>query len=399
MVVFTCLAVSNDGKDDIRMHIKERDMKLKMMITSVGSLVGQNLLDALDYEVFPRRDKVEVVGVNTLADSTNVFRCDAFYKVPMTASEEYLPKMTEILLKEQPDIIFPGRDVDAYRLHDLIYSNDAIKAVLPYGAKDAIGIGLNKLETWRFCEKYALPFANTFVLGISGDEAALDTFIEANGYPLIGKPIEGFASKGVFYLRTREEVHKVAAFPGYMLQEYLGDAESLRAYFEMMDGPTPLFAHAPNVYHITCQTVIHKDGTLSPFFISKNQHDSGRTVNFRKIHHPEAEGLATQMAKAIYKEGGAGPFGVQFRPSKDGRLKAQEMNLRTNGNTFPRLVLGQDDIGLLTREFLPEKALEILPEALVGDERDIILKSVSAHRLYRAQSEAANEEGYWKAEG
>ena len=42
---------------------------MKLLITSVGSLVGQNILDVSDYPAYTRRPPVEVIGVNSVADA------------------------------------------------------------------------------------------------------------------------------------------------------------------------------------------------------------------------------------------------------------------------------------------------------------------------------------------
>lgn len=356
-------------------------MKIKMLITSVGSLVSQNILDALEYKVFPRRDLVEVIGTNTIIETPNAYRCDRFYKVSATGSSHFLSDMERILLKENPDIIFTGRDEDAYVLYDLVHSLEAIQSVLPYGSKESLGIALDKLKTWEFTKKYGLPFAETFVLGMTGDKDDLDQFIDSVGYPIIGKPIEGYASKGVFYLRDRAEVHRVAAYEDYMLQEYLGDTDSLEAYFDLMDGPAPLFAHAPNVYHNSCHTIIGPDGSISPIFISRNQHDSGRTIGFKKVEIPDLLPYAMAYAEAMVSEGGAGPLTIQFRPASNGGYKVQEINIRCNGNTFPRLILGQDDIGLMINAFLPNAGFPVLPDELVGNTDDFISKSLFCNRM------------------
>ena len=54
---------------------------MKWLITSVASLVGQNILDVLEYPGFSRRFLVNIVGVNSLPDSAGNFRCDRCYLV------------------------------------------------------------------------------------------------------------------------------------------------------------------------------------------------------------------------------------------------------------------------------------------------------------------------------
>ena len=67
--------------------------KFKILIISVGSLLGQNILDALE----GRRDKVEIIGINTIAENPRVFRCDRLYKAVNSNSLEFESIFLDIL--------------------------------------------------------------------------------------------------------------------------------------------------------------------------------------------------------------------------------------------------------------------------------------------------------------
>lgn len=323
--------------------------KINILITSVGSLVGQNILDVLESEVCPRRNLVRIIGTNSIATNPMNYRCDAAYLVSNTSTGIFKEELSKIIKAEKPDLILSGRDEDTEAVMRLLMEHPALPGRTPYGNIETLIFALDKWETWQFCQRHDLPFAATFVVDKSGNENDLESFIEEHGYPLIAKPIQGFASKGVIFVRNLEEAQAVLSYPGYMIQEYLGDGAMLESYFRQLDGPTPLFVHAPNIFHHSCHTVIAPNGSFDRFFISRNEHDSGVTLGFKKVEHPELEDLASMYAEAIAKDGGYGPVTIQFREDRKGVWKAQEMNMRTNGNTFPRFLMGQDDIGLIVR--------------------------------------------------
>ena len=364
--------------------------KTKILITSVGSLVGQNLLDVLDSPIFPRRRLVTVIGCNSIAASPNNFRCDRCYLVPNTASPEFRSELIAILETEQPDLILSGRDEDTETVATIMRDNPHLSGKLPYGRVESLRAALNKWETWRFTQRHSLPFARVFVFGYSGGLAELKDFVETAGYPLIAKPIQGFGSHGVFFVRNWRHAEMVAKLENYLFQEYLGDPESLEAYFEKMDGPTPLFAHAPNIFHHSCHTVIAPDGNIAPIFVSRNEHDSGVTVGFRKVEHPVLESLTLDYARALHEEGGYGPVTVQFRQARDGAWKAQEMNMRTNGNTYPRFLMGQDDLGLIMQGVMPEAEFPIY-EAPPDTRGYIIGKSLHSHVMHPEAIDALSQ--------
>ena len=328
--------------------------KIKILVTSIGSLVGQNIQDVLEFPDFRRRDMVELIGTNTIASSPNNFRCDRSYLVSETNTPDYKIQLKNILLKEQPDLILNARDEDTETVALLLEQNKELPGKLPYGNVITLKFALNKWETWLFCNRYNLPFAEPFYIGKSGGLDELKGFIEKYDYPLIAKPVQGFASKGVFFIRNWHDAQVISKYKDYIVQEYLGNASVLETYFNKMDDLTPLFGHAPDTDHYAGYTVIAPDGSFDPVFISRNEHDSGATVVFNKVKNQLLEKLTEEFAHAIYNEGGYGPLNVQFREDRNGNWKVQEINMRTTGNTFPKFIMGQDDIGLIFQGVLPE---------------------------------------------
>ena len=166
-------------------------------------------------------------------------------------------------------------------------------------------------------------------------------------------------------------------------------------YFKMMDGPTPLFASAPGVYHHTAQTFISQSGNYSKIFISKNDHRDGATIEFRKLYIKELETLGISFAKAIYKEGGYGPLGAQFKLDRNNNWKAQEMNMRTNGNTYARFLMGQDDLGLIINEFFPDFNFPIYqPEE--EEVNFIVGKALMANKLSIEDLDVLENQKIWE---
>lgn len=369
--------------------------KVKILLSSVGSLVGQNILDVLEHQSFYRRNLVELIGTNSIAENGNMYRCDRAYLVSNTNSPEFVNEMLQILSCEEPDLILCGRDEDTVSLAIILSELKDIACQMPYGEVKSVTIALNKWTSYQFCQKYDLPFAESFAIGESGDIDALEAFIMRIGYPLIAKPVEGFASKGVFFVRDFNEATHIAQMPNYMFQEYLGDPLRLKKYFSDMDTIVPLFAHAPNIFHHSCHTVIHPNGSIDPVFTSLNQHDSGVTMGFRKVDNEELEAITVRYANAVYGEGGYGPVTVQFRQDINGNWKAQEFNRRTNGNTFPRFLMGQDDIGLIVEALFPEFDFPVNRYSEFAQD-SIIDKQLTCNMLSKSDIKAMKADKKWK---
>jgi hypothetical protein len=368
--------------------------KIKILITSVGSLVSQNILDVFEYHKFYRRDKVTVTGTNSLAENPNNFRCDNCYLVPNTGSKDFDPVMREIIKEAKPDLILNGRDEDTAALWRIKESDSGIKVVLPYGSLKTIMYALDKWQTWLFTQKHGLPFAETMLSGNTNTKTENDRFIEKVKFPMIAKPIRGFASKGVFYIRDHADMKVASGLENYIIQEFLGDPADLVGYFSKIDSLTPLYAHTPNDYLYSCQTIISPHGEISPVSVSYVLHEFGKTIMIRKHNDEQLKKVMTDYAEAYFAEGGTGPMGVQFRKDQNGIWKGWEVNARTNGNTFARFILGQDDLGLIIKYFLPGRDFPVY----AYDERsgyDIIYKTLTCSCLRSNITAELNNNKKW----
>ncbi len=126
----------------------------------------------------------------------------------------------------------------------------------------------------------------------------------------------------------------------------------------------------------------------------KNHHNFGAVTKLQRVHHPELAELATRFAEAFIEEGGFGPLSVQFRPDKNGTRKAQEMNLRKTGSTFPRLMMGQDEIGNIMNWMLPDLDFPIYKRQNPGYDT-VILKSLYSYQLFEDDLNELEKEKYW----
>jgi len=373
------------------------DRKIKLLIVSVGSLVGQNILDALEFSECNRRNLVHIIGTNSLALTANNFRCDECYLVPPTASDEYPEKMRDIIKKTDPDLILSARDAGTVTLKKLKLEEGTLPGKFPYGSLKSVNIALDKWECYLFCKKHQLPFAETIIKKYPGLNDDLKEYVEKTGYPLIAKPVKGFASKGVFFVRNWDEALQFYEQSEYILQEYLGKAEDVESYLSFLDGPKPLFTETPNISHHTCHIPISPDGKIGEIFVLRNHHNFGAVTKLQRVHHPELVRLATRFAEAFISEGGFGPLSVQFRPDKDGNQKAQEMNLRTTGSTYPRLMMGQDEIGTIVKWMLPHVDFPMYKRLKPGYDA-VILKSLYSYQLFEDNVRSLDMEKYWRSD-
>jgi carbamoyl-phosphate synthase large subunit len=367
--------------------------RLNLLIPAVGSVVGQNILNVLDYPGFSRRALVRVVGTNSIADAPSNFRCDRCYLVPETASADHPARMRDILREEKPDLILCARDADIYALAELKAHDSAVPGRLPIGSPHAALIGYDKWQTFLFARRHQLPFPDSFAPGESGDAAALMEFCRRVGYPLVAKPRRGFGSLGVYFLRNADDAAAMAR-PDYLLQEYLGDPRALEEYCASLVGPAPLIAQAPNAgYHATW-TMIAPDGALAPIMATDQPLFHGYAVENRRVLDPDLHAITVAYARALHLEGGSGPLNIAFRRDRRGAWSVPEINLRNTGGTLSRFLLGHDELYHIVRAFAPGFPFpELCP--MSDEPPNVVRKLYSAHPLNDSAITMLQETGTW----
>jgi hypothetical protein len=214
-------------------------------------------------------------------------------------------------------------------------------------------IGLDKWQSWLFTRRHGLPMAETFMPGVSGDETALERFCRKFDYPLIAKPARGCASIGVQFVRDADDLGQVLQREGYLLQEYLGDPQPLQAYFAVFRGLPPLFAHVPGTDQYSCMAIIGPTGEISPSIALQVHLDFGMGTRLARVRDPALDDFIGAYMRAMAAEGVVGPTNMNVRRDRHGTYKMLEINLRNTGATYPRFLMGFDEIHLIARAFVP----------------------------------------------
>lgn len=326
---------------------------MKLLITSVGSLLGQNILDCIE----TRRELINVIGLNSVSKNPRNFRCDTIYKVSEIKSSTFEKEFLNIFQKEAPDLILPGRDEDCVFLADIKSKYpDKFKNSIPFGSSIVPNIMLDKYESFRFCKENHLPFAETFLYdkNKSDNLDKLSEFVEKYQYPLIAKPRQGFGSQGVRFILNRQHLEETIKDDNVVFQEYLGEPKDILKYQDAYKRGIPLFFQIPEPKQFASQSVINSDGSLSEIFFTVNTLVLGRNEYIEQLIDEEVERITQKFAKALFKNGWYGPLNIQMKQDKNGDWKAFELSPRQTGSTSGRLQLGFDEFGILCDYFIPE---------------------------------------------
>ncbi|MFO7621778.1 MAG: hypothetical protein R6W81_11030 [Bacteroidales bacterium] len=323
---------------------------MKLLITSVGSLLGQNILDSIE----SRRSLIKVIGTNSIAENPRNFRCDKVYLVHNTKSNQFNKDFTAIIKKEKPDFILPGRDEDCIFMSEYKSNHpEEFAKKIPFGSSFIPKIIFDKYQTHLFCKKNKLAFADSFLVHKS-ERTGLNEFIQKHGFPLIVKPREGFGSSGVHFVLNKNQLNKSLSDTEVLLQEYLGNPDDIFKYQKQFIRGIPLFFQITEKEQYAAQTIISPNGQIGEVFITINTMVMGRAEYTKQIENKDIEKLVGEFSRIFYQKGYYGPLNFQLKPDKHGIWKVFELNPRFTGTSSGRNLLGYDEFGILVNLFIPE---------------------------------------------
>jgi carbamoylphosphate synthase large subunit len=361
--------------------------KQRILITSVGSLVGYSVLAALH----PLRSRLVVIGCNTLAASPTVFDCDRAYRVPKTSDiPAYREVLRAIVLREQPDLIIPGRDEELAVLSEL--STDpvcnAIRVLAP--PPKLVPVFDDKLETARFAARHALPFAAT-----ACEPEEVTALIKAHGFPLVVKPrIGGHASKGVRIVADVAQLWAALAVGNRLAQECL-NPETLSG----LDGFSPETGvplhHAVGDLRHAAEWLLDDAGEILSLRGVVSHTEGPQSMHMRLTDNAALVEVATGYARALAKAGHRGVANIQGKLLTDGRFVPFELNGRFTGSAVARAQMGCNQVAQAVCHFLwrePYTNAPVYPDTTA-------LKSSIFRGVDQTAIDILETKGFWSADG
>lgn len=365
---------------------------MKILITSVGSLVGQNILDALE----SRRSICTVIGVDASVESPRLYRCDRVYQVPRIEEFDHLSDtLLAIIEEETPTLVLPGRDHDVVLLSTLRERIPSLSSIIPCGSSSMASLMQDKWLSFLFAKKYSLPFASSFLYTNENELDDLRNFAHIHGFPLVAKPRHGFGSGGIRFIVNFDQLILLAARGPILVQECLEPFFEYDGLAEDLALGVPLFFQIPERTQIASQTIVGKDGSVSQVFSSFNRQLAGRCEYSEAISDDRLTKIGKDFASALFQEGWYGNVNIQLNKDREGNWKVFELNPRMTGSTSARLHLGYDEIGIIAKAFCPEctfpNLTTHLPPGVVR-----VVKSLTDYPVHISDMEELSLKGVWQ---
>lgn len=336
-----------------------------LLILSVGSLVGTNILDSV--EAF--RPGLRVVGINSDAQAPNNFRCDRVFLAPSAQdADAYWQQVQRVLELERPDVVLAGRDDDVALMADWRTRHAHWAHCLVTGDASLSLAMLDKRVGHDWARARGLPFAPTVAANDPHARKQCSAWIGELGCALIAKPRAGNGSRGVRLLLDESALAATLGDADLVIQPYLSDAGPYRAQQQQSAVGLPLF-WTPTLTQYVAQTVIGPQGKVIGRFDMEAQMVAGRCERAQAFDNPQLRDIGDRYAENLAAAGWRGPVNVQLVRHPTLGFQVIEFCARIAGGMMPRLILGFDEMALTLsawtgKNFVRQPALPISSLAL-----------------------------------
>ena len=320
-------------------------MTRRLLITSVGSGVGQTILRALGRTEAPWH----VIGVNSVALSAGNFDCDSIWLAPLVADREaFEARLLEVVEATGPALILPGRDDDLPVLAAMRDRLAALGAFVLVGSAEAVDICNDKYRTASVLRAAGLPFAKT-----AASREEIEALAASRGFPLFAKPKRGYGSRGVKVLFDRNDIE--AAFGSgteMVVQEFLVPRSWNKARAEVTRADTERGGILHQEDDFSAQVLLSRDGEALGVIVMRFSHVHDVTMNVEVLDNLTLEAVARECAELLGGRGLMGPCNIGGRLLADGAWQFFEVNARFTGSTAMRVAFGFNEVEAAWRHFV-----------------------------------------------
>ncbi len=300
-------------------------------IGCIGSGVGQAVIASLRLTDLP----VTTIGLGTNPLAFGAYDCDQHVETGSIYDPDYVDRLIEICLAHGIALLIPGLDDEAL----LLARNEERLTQAGIGAIVA-GSSLIELcrDKQRLCRELDAA-GQLFVKTWSQQDLAGEIAAGKTVFPLIAKPRDGCASRGVLIVRDAGDLVRV---PGNHILQELAIPHPEDPYYDRFMVQLDQGIN-PQLSELSIQLVTDQQGRLIGRMVSHNRLNNGVPIEVIPFEDASVwEALAPLLPKLVAR-GLRGPLNIQGRKTANG-LKLFEMNPRFTGITGLRALMGFNEV-------------------------------------------------------
>ncbi|HEY3488300.1 MAG TPA: NAD-dependent epimerase/dehydratase family protein, partial [Gammaproteobacteria bacterium] len=307
---------------------------IRVGISSVGSGVGQAVVDSCRLSGMP----LHLIGYGNDPFAFGAFDCHEQKILPSIYSAEYAEKLLEVCNKDSIDILIPGLDDELLLLAGHAETFRRAGTVVAVSGPGMLELCRDKALMWSKLSKISDVFVPSYTRP-SLLKAVAAGLVQ---YPLIAKPLSGFASRGLFVIRDKSDLAKVT--DAHVIQEIVVPAVSDTNHVRFLEALNN--GEILQVSEISAQILVGRSGREIGRFLSCNKLNNGVPVEIIPLDAPEVWSEIDRLLPYFKEAGLVGPLNLQGRLTDEGP-RFFEMNARFTGITGLRALSGFNEVAAL----------------------------------------------------
>lgn len=278
---------------------------------------------------------MKLVGYGLNPFAFGFFDCDQQKLLPSIYAEDYIEQLLQACTNDGIDIFIPSLDDELLLIAENKPRFDRIGVHIPISGRKMIELCRNKELMSRELNKHAAAFVT------SHTKEGLLQALQKNEivFPLIAKPVSGFASRGLLIIHGPDDINKLTQ--DHVIQEIAAPQQTDPHYQEFI---TALGNNVVSqVAEISLQILVGKDGQ-----------ELGRHASYVKLQHgvpveiiptdiPAAWEAIDKLLPVFLENGLYGPLNIQGRMTDKGP-RFVEMNARFTGLSGLRAITGFNEV-------------------------------------------------------
>lgn len=296
------------------------NIPINILVLAVGGNVSQGILKALAISQLPCR----IIGADISALQMGLHTVDVAYVSPWANDPSFIDWLIQLCNKENIDILLTGCEpiLRPLSLHKEIVESQT-NALCFVNTPHIIQTFDDKYLTCAWLESQGFPCP---AYAATNEPDKLKKLADHHGFPLLAKPRIGGGSHGVMLLENHWDLEYITRKDNYVVQEYLGDAQS---------------EYTAGCFH-------DRNGALCGSIVLWRELLSGTTYRARAGNFPEVRAAAESISTALKP---LGPCNIQMRMTVNGPV-CFEINPRFSGTTPLRARLGFNEVSATIQHFL-----------------------------------------------
>ncbi|GAB3212452.1 ATP-grasp domain-containing protein [Marinactinospora thermotolerans] len=293
------------------MSVEERSEQPTIVVTTAGSAPTSGTILHL------RRQGYRVVATDIDPSAPGLYLSDRGYLVPPGDTDDYLPEIRGICLKENAAALIPLVDEELITVTEL--EDEGVAVLAP--RRDFISTCLDKLVLMERLEAAGIPIPATRTATEWTDDLE---------FPVVVKPRSGRGSRGVAVCGSAAEVRRLINDGPYSAGDLIIQ--------ERITGP-----------EYTVSVVVWRDGRVQAV-VSKEVILKRGVTKFAVTRRDERVSEVCREVQRVLRADG--PFNVQLALDSSGLPRIFEINPRFSSTAPLTIASGVDEIGGLLRQAL-----------------------------------------------